>query len=237
MKAREFITEATWQDQVKPAMKADKQIESPEKVAQFFEYVKQNCGPFLKSIGGIKNLNSYILYHGTFTKLNPAVILKVRKDREPVDTPLETQELIDDWFERASGIRFRESSIFAVGKHGSAIAYGNVAALMPIGNFNYAWSPIYDDLTGKLEAFLERKMTKRQVDYDDDDTIISGGAGMFFVRSDVTNPEYINEFMNRGDFRINHGMIDAIQSHKEIMLDCDRVIVVSDNWLDRISEQ
>jgi len=235
MKAREFITEATWQDQVKAAMKADKQIESPEKVAQFFEFVEQNCATFLSEIGGIQNINKFSLYHGTKLRLAPARLLTVRKNRTPIDTPEDTQELIDDWFEKRTGIRFRESSVFATGNPANAEAYGSLSVMFPVGKFNYAWSPVYDDLTSSLEIFMTKNGTAYLEDeYDTySDIIYTDSAGMEFNKHDVTNPKLINLFMVQGMFKVNKNLRDAIISNNEITLDCNQAIIVDYNWLER----
>lgn len=239
MKIKEIITEATtWQQDYTASQKSDRDNESPAKVEQFYAFVEQNCEPFLNQIGGIQNLSVYEMYHGTNVTLNPAQLLKVRQHRTPVDTPEDTQDLIDDWFQQHTGVRFRESSVFATGDPSIAESYGSLALIIPVSEFNYAWSPVYDDLTSSLERFLNKNRSKRRdAEYDIDDMIYTDKSGMEFSRKDVTNPALINKFMGQGRFKFNTGLREAINQKHEIMINSKQIIIVSSGWIDRVSNQ
>lgn len=74
----------------------------------------------------------------------------VRKDRRPLDTPQKIHDILDKWFDKNYGIRYRSSAMFAVfGK--SNLFYGKRYIVFPIGNFEYCYSNKVDDIVEYLE--------------------------------------------------------------------------------------
>ena len=108
------------------------------------------CKPFLESIK--YNLIKFAVFRG-LERSNPATLFKIPCpiDRSPRDTEIEQHKAADDWFLHETGIRYRSNALFGTGSYRQASDYGIVYAMFPIGDFNFCYSPIIDDLTGSLE--------------------------------------------------------------------------------------
>ena len=65
------------------------------------------------------------------------------------------QNALDDWFEQKFRIRFRQSSVFCTGDHYDAKSYsepnGTTAIVLPVGDYDYCWSPDVGDLFISLQ--------------------------------------------------------------------------------------
>lgn len=175
---------------------------------EWLNIIEQNCGPYLKEIGGIyKALHPrHRLYRGLSEIIpddNKMFIVNVRQDRIPMDTPSDTHNVIDDWFESnmPSGIRYRSSSIFCVCSKAVAQTYavgGNanaVATILPVGDYHYCWSPIYNDLFRKIGR---NKLSR----------------------------ERIEQIIVDGNYKEDTNLVAAIDSTHEIMLHCKQALVI-----------
>jgi len=81
------------------------------------------------------------LYRG-FTNLpNINTIIKTRKNRKPSNLDFKLHYEIDNYFFKRFGIKFRSQSVFCTGDIETAKAYGKVAEIKPIGDFEVCWSP------------------------------------------------------------------------------------------------
>lgn len=125
MQSHEFLIEAT-------------KIASPERVAMLLQ---QNCKPYFAQAGW-----GDVLYRGVESKLPAFELYKNRGKRRPMNTKPMIQALIDDWFAKKFGVRFRAESVFAIGDPNVAASYGSLYVLFPIGEFKYCWSPDVEDL-------------------------------------------------------------------------------------------
>ena len=109
--------------------------------------------------------------------------------RVPVSMPLNIQVAIDDWFELAFGIRFRESSLFCTGSIINARHYagdhGEVRVVRPMDDFAFCWSPLVADLYEEYEL--------------------------------APTGESIESLMNRSEFQC-HDLGEAMRSGNEVML-------------------
>jgi hypothetical protein len=65
---------------------------------------------------------------------------------------LDLHEKVDEYFFNQFGIKFRSQSVFCTGKIKSALKYGKVAVIEPIGRFEICWSPKCYDLI-EIEDF------------------------------------------------------------------------------------
>ena len=61
-------------------------------------------------------------------------------------------EEVDEYFFNNFGIKFRSQSVFCTGDIKSALEYGKVAIIEPIGDFQICWSPKCYDLI-EIEDF------------------------------------------------------------------------------------
>lgn len=55
----------------------------------------------------------------------PIIDVPVDQNREPRDMPEETHKIINQWFQKKSGIKFRSSSIFGTGNYEEAKRYAD----------------------------------------------------------------------------------------------------------------
>jgi len=109
----------------------------------------QSCGSFLSSIN--YNLHKFAVFRGLHHTTNGLFKIPCPVMRQPRDTPPEAHEAADNWFFQNFGISYRSNALFGTGSFNQAKEYGYVSAMFPIGDFNFCYSPIIDDLTGALE--------------------------------------------------------------------------------------
>ena len=106
----------------------------------------KDCKPFIRQLKGAHNL----LLRGT-NKRNPGMLkVKPRQDRHPMSTPYTIQNLLDEYFKAKFGWAPRSSGVFVSGSLLTALFYGPVNSVWPIGNFKFVWSPVVSDLFAEL---------------------------------------------------------------------------------------
>lgn len=190
MRSSDFIIETSAQPSV-----AKPNLNSP------INLIKRDCGALIARLSGRLGTNK--MFRGLKRPLPSGKLskLKVDKNRSPKDMPLRLHEMIDTWFQRESGIRYRSEAVFASSSVTIASTYGTVNSFFPIGNFSFCWSPVYDDLFTKLDMHIHDHPGR--YDYS-------------------TFPEeLINEFMNAGKYKFDSGLAAGIQMQHEIMFYCD----------------
>lgn len=141
---------------------------------------------------------------------------KVRKDRKPMNTKGVVHKIIDDWFEEEMGIRARSQAVFCTGERGreTAATYGNRSIILPIGKFNYTWSPHVADLYDVIREKFE------------DPESSSGRLRRRWLGSDgKPDLEIISDAMKDLKYTMNH-FDKACASYCEIMIECDEYYVI-----------
>jgi hypothetical protein len=134
----------------------------------------------------------------------------VRKDRKPSDTPAKVSEFVDNWLDRKFDGRFRSEALFCVGDKKLASKYGQVHVILPIGGFNYCWSPKYSDF------------------YQDNTALINsfepGDDELWWKKQFWQNVEQTLEDGKYTDKK----MVDAISKYPrhEIMVNCDSYFAI-----------
>ena len=126
MKIRKYLNEEDWFD-----------------LDEMLDLIEKDCKPFLKDwkrsgandflYTGRKNL-------GEFEKR------KVRKNREPKDTPVELHHLVDKWFHKKFGIKARSNVVFCTFDVDEVYRYGDPYFVFPIGKYKAISSPMIQDL-------------------------------------------------------------------------------------------
>ena len=158
-------------------MKSYKELMTEGKVdPNFIKNFLKDISPFLKEIGGLKNIDKYVLFRGIKKVKDP--IITVRKNRRPLDTGKVIHKMLDDWFLDAFKHKHRSSSVFAIGNNRVAEGYGKVVAIFPIGKFSIAWSDDVPDLTSSISdssaIFLSKIVPKEyEIDWDGTVTLLS----------------------------------------------------------------
>ena len=188
MRASEFINEGV----------IDQYYEENKQVV--LGAIKSKCRPYLQAIRG--NMSMHRLWRGTRDHDHGVMIAdglweyKVRTDRPPVDTDRRVHSIIDNVFLEQFGHRYRSNAAFAVGDRIAAGEYGHGYLFIPIGNFDFLWSPVYPDLSRDFSAYVENNPPGTKAD-----------------------EALIRKFLAEGDYRQSN-LIAAIASNNEIMFNC-----------------
>jgi hypothetical protein len=127
-------------------------IAAAQKVAAFMQ---QKCQPWLQ---GTKNGQLYI-YRGVSDRGGLAFTKKAREDRRPKDTEPTRHKAFNAAIEAAGGVANRSNSLFC-GSRSQASSYGKVYILVPVGKFNFTWSPKWHDWTGDAENYQLKELLK-----------------------------------------------------------------------------
>ncbi|MBB3119809.1 hypothetical protein [Pseudoduganella violacea] len=130
------------------------------------------------------------IYRGTkHVEAGETIHICSPENRTPVSMPLDVQREMDDCFERAFGVRFRQRSLFASASLDVAKSYaggsGEVRILRPTAPFCFCWGLHSKDL--------------------------------YFAYEDMPDKESITGLIERLSFK-NTRLLDAITSRNEIML-------------------
>lgn len=187
--------------------------EPRKKAKEVAEIIIRDCSPFLKEIGD--NLHKTPLYRGSIKTHYGLTRLSVRKNRIPKDTSKEMHDVLNSALEQLSGIYYRSQAVFATSSKRIAYDYGHLNLLFPIGNFDYAWSPLVDDA---YSWFAEGEHSE---------AVIRGL--LKFDRANMS--KYYNDVYDfivsgKAEYKFNKGMKDAAVSDREIMINCDEYYLV-----------
>lgn len=179
-----------------------------------------DCRPYFDLINNdVDNLKLYRgLQMASVTKRAEEVaksvyIADVRKDREPLNTPVRLHKLIDSWMEENLGSKFRSQSIFCCGNYYTAMSFGTPHVIIPIGEFKYAWSPYLEDLYSDVEE-IAHAANKANCDWDHAE-------------------HQALHTLNNADYRTNNLKLAISEYDKnEIMIECDRYYIIARNVYD-----
>lgn len=138
-----------------------------------------------------------------------------RKDRKPKDTPSSISKIMDDAFENQLGVRLRSQGVFGISSVGVTLHYGYPWILIPIGNFEFYWSPDVDDLWNWTEMAWDNYYQE----FGDDDT----KSNLFKQDMEEMASRY-----KKGNLKA------AIQSIHEITFLCDRYLLINSMYSDAI---
>ena len=174
---------------------------------EILEILERDCQQFLESC------DNRFLYRGSKTESKEKTLHKVktRKDRAPRDMNGNTHVLIDNYFEKKYGIRYRSASVFTTGSKENAEDYGSAYAVFPIGEFSFIWSPNVVDLYSNLKAAQTFKK--------------------FFSnpfkasKPIVITQEVINSYLDTAKYT-NDNLGVAIRKGNEIMISCDEYYII-----------
>ena len=181
-------------------------------IAETAAILQRDCQPFLSAIDN--NIHKFSLYRGIKDGFRKLEFLSgphlIPKNRRPVDTDVESHKIIDDWFEKQTGIRYRSNAMFCTGSLSQASEYGDVFLAFPIGHFNFCWSTNYADLYSSLD----------HIDMTD-----TGADGEEYYDAD----KEVRQVLHRGNYHNNVGPADfqqAVLSGHETMINCENYYLV-----------
>lgn len=203
--------------------------DNKEQFNEVKSYIETHCQPYLQEIGGLRNaLYNKPLFRGIAgwigLKDNPMKTSTVNQNRSPLDTPVNIHTQIDDWFFQKTNIHFRSSSVFCTGslRHTHDYAQiGETIIIIPKGNYHYCWSPVYRDMYGSL------------IDYAKIINPHTIGSKEKTTKFFIENPAHIIKFLSKGHYKIDTGLVTAIDSWHEIMLHCNEVVMVNIKWVEK----
>lgn len=167
-------------------------------------FIKRNCSEYLEQVDN--NPAIWSLWRGIMTGFDADMVVRpIRKDRVSRDTDPDFHNLLIQAFNKAGLTANRDNSIFCTGSRNTARDYGNkLVHVMPIGPFDFSWSPTLYDLYGATGEEFEDKIGR-----------------------DVT-PEFkdqINSYIAK--HYTDHDLKAAIISKHEIMIACEEVLLIS----------
>ncbi len=139
-----------------PIAELDMQEAAIRAAAKVATFMKGKCQPWLKAS---KN-GTLIVYRGISDRGGLAFTKKTREDREPKDTENDRHKAFDAAITAAGGVANRTNSLFCSANKARASIYGKVYVLIPVGLFNYTWSPEWSDWTGDAEVDELTKIAK-----------------------------------------------------------------------------
>lgn len=171
-------------------------------VENILNTIKRDCDPYLSMIN--RNLSMYPIYRGVYRHNYGTSIergfwqYQTNQFRKPKDMPLSVHQYIDNWFLNKFGIKYRSQAVFGTGSMMLAAEYGSPHMMLPIGNFNFCWTPILEDLYKEFD----------------------GADAMY-------GQEAINKWMSSLQYRQNDNLKLAIESGNEIMISCDEYYLLN----------
>jgi len=108
--------------------------------------LEEDCKPFIKDLMSIRGKNMLYTGRSDYSR-EDFKLKKVRKERDPVDTPKLIHNWVDDWFYKKFGVRARSNSLFASFNYRQANSYGVEAYIaFPVGQYKAISSHKVDDL-------------------------------------------------------------------------------------------
>ncbi|MFW6001933.1 MAG: hypothetical protein ACOCQD_01180 [archaeon] len=125
---------------------------SDEKIEEIFKIMSRDCKNFLKEYK--KKRSPGLLYSGR-RKDEDYFIGKVRKNRDPKDTPQQIHDIADNYFKEYYGIKLRSNSLFCTMSRREAMAHGdNIYIVFPMGDYKIFYNPNVRDLFTEIAKFL-----------------------------------------------------------------------------------
>jgi len=172
------------------------------------------CTPYFQTVDRDSALTDMALYRGDRRfnweqSYDPFRIVEVSQSRKPVNTRKEVHAIIDNWCFEQFGIRFRSASLFCSNNEFTAATYGSVGIVVPVGEFNYLWSPKIDDL------FI---------------SVARGDAHDRIVAGEEPLNQIIISILEQAEYQFNTGLPAAIDCGNEIMVACKTAVIVNPIW-------
>lgn len=119
------------------------------------EFLNQHCKPWMRQFSGERRLLYRCAKRDLIDRDSGWGIVRVRQDRRPRDSGDIAHETFNDLMKEAGTVANRTNSVFTTGglDHGRSTAstYGSLCYIViPIGEFDFAWSDRYFDLYTSL---------------------------------------------------------------------------------------
>lgn len=191
-----------------------------ETVNRLITEIIARCQPFLKALS--YKAHDKQLYRGIGSIPPPSLLTPTGElrtypghnpHRSPSNTPKAVHTEINHIFTRMFQFPFRNGTFVTHNIH-IAETYGMVVTVLPIGDFHFLWSPYVDDLFGNWDEF------------ESDELFKSKTTGTPRPTNEVIQNKYLDIIeSNQLQYRTTN-LLDAVDSGNEIMIYCDRCIVL-----------
>lgn len=111
-------------------------------------FIKSQCQPWLAEAGDLATK----MYRGVLlhNKQDLPFQMPIRADRRSRDNKRETTSALNAAIAEKGLVANRSNSIFCTGALETAASYGLPHVVIPIGKFNYTWSPVMEDAFSAL---------------------------------------------------------------------------------------
>ena len=193
MRAKEFLLEMPFVsdlnkgfDSLQPDDEDDIGLDE-QQIMEAAKKIKYACAPFIKNNFNYINDGEYLYrgVKGSDANMDLIISGNVRTDRVPRDTPRAWHFLLDEFFLRQFGWKYRSGSIFATQQTNQASDYGAIFVIFPVGEYKICYSPMITDaftdlisdpksyaIVHTLKHVVSDKMVQQLVSkYDMDDSI------------------------------------------------------------------
>jgi len=126
-------------------------FEDPDQRDDWIGNVQTYCSEFLnRNESAMKDDNKF-LYRGMNIDNDLIGPIVPRADRMPMSTPVKRHKIMDEWFLRKFGFRYRSGGVFTHMKWDSARSYGATYVIFPEDGYTMCTSPIIHDLYDEFE--------------------------------------------------------------------------------------
>ena len=256
MKAHQFVAE----NRFDPKYIGRPTDDMEELAARVKTYIDKNCQPWLRKSGG------RIVYRGMGVLSLTAFTRAVRSRRKPVDSGATTHRLMNMMIQQVGGVANRSNSAFVTSDYHEAGSYGSAYIAMPVGNFNYTWSPVWTDWQ---QAFDEddawediidyKKLRKlftpqqwaqqhreyldrfRWAEYNKREFVQDATHRMFHEILNTSSPTTTIQYIDPGQVKklivVDKNLSQAIEHKCEIMIHCEKMLYIDEDFLQQVSEE
>jgi hypothetical protein len=128
-------------------LETEKKLADKDLVKNWVENVRQHC-----------NISDMILFRG-MKAVDKMGVKSVRKDRKPLNTAIDTHNLLDSIFEKQFGIKARSQTLFTYLRRKDVAPYINsseeIYVVIPVNkDLKFIYSPYVDDLKVHIDDHI-----------------------------------------------------------------------------------
>jgi hypothetical protein len=189
-------------------------------------YIEDNCRPWLEAAEG------RVVYRGV-KHAGLAFTRKVRQDRIPHDSSEEMHDLFNGLISLVGGVANRTNSAFTTAVEEEAMTYGDAYVAIPVGPFNYTWSPSWSDWFTDLVSNDEGTgLLVAMLDYDRKQELANTHIDTYDEVSfkTIINPANYDPEKVQRHIYADRRLKDAIDSGHEIMIACDTMLYIDSDF-------
>jgi hypothetical protein len=229
------------------------EVASANPADRLVEYIRTNAAQWMQE----SEKGTYLAYRGLTTRSFPPgnddlgdsfaekafTGIGSKSGRRPLDTSAIRTVAFDAIIKAAGGIATRSNSIFGTGGQASASSYGHLFVLIPLGTYNYTWSPAHRDWTTTfgVDSIMRmvrpefRDAIKTMGHWDlnkmthNDARSSSNYKTMIEILSDPAS--YEPSVVRQKIIADKNTWSRAVEARHEIMIHCDKVLYVEPNYM------